>query len=236
MRKTFLLFVMSAATLGTALSQDEATMSTSSGFKPSAGDKTLEVQFAPLGGNPISIGGIRARKFTSATSALRLNVFLGYNTSSEITQQEDGDADLKELKDVTSSFTFDIRPGIESHFGGSEKLSPFIGAELVLGFRSSTTKSDYQDADDNVQTDKIINENSGDGYLQLGLNGLAGVDFYFAKNLYLGTEIGFGLLWAKDGTQKVKPAEGDAPDDVKRGSSFDLGPVFTSQIRLGWVF
>lgn len=235
MRKTFLLLAMSAVGLCSAVAQDEATIS-SSDFKPAGGDKTLEVQFAPLGGNPISIGGIRLRSFSSSTSALRLNVFLGYNTSSEITQQEDGDADLKELREKTSSFTLDIRPGIESHFGGTDKLSPFVGAELVIGYKTTTFADDYQDADDNVQTDKTVNPNSMDGYFRLGLNGLAGVDFYFARNLYLGTEIGFGLQWTKDGTQKDKPAEGDAADDVKRGSMFDLGPVFTSQLRLGWVF
>lgn len=230
---------MSAALLGamvlSANAQEEAAStssasSSSSDYKPAAGEKSLEVQFAPLGGNPISIGGIRLRSFSSSTSAMRLNVFIGYNTSSDITQQEDSDNDILETKDVSSSFTIALAPGIESHFPGTDRISPYVGAELPLSYTSSSEKVEQQVADE-VQYTKTI-----DGSFSVGLNGLAGVDFYFTPKMYLGTELGFGLQYTKTLPTKTKLSEGDAPDPVKNGSSFTVAPNVQGQIRLGFLF
>jgi hypothetical protein len=41
--------------------------------KQEGGEHNLEVQFAPLGGSPISVNGIRYRMFLSESGALRVN-------------------------------------------------------------------------------------------------------------------------------------------------------------------
>jgi opacity protein-like surface antigen len=226
--------LLSAALLGGMLfganAQEEAAASASGDYKPEAGEKSLEVQFSPLGGSPISIGGIRFRSFSSSTSAMRANVYLGYSSKTEITQQENSDTDQKELKDKESSFTIAIAPGIESHFAGTSRISPYIGVELPLAWNTKTSSSDYQNADD------VFTNKTTDGYFEIGLNALAGVDFYFTKKMYLGTELGFGLQYHKDSATKSKPGEGDAPDDVKNGSEFTLAPNVQGQIRLGFIF
>lgn len=203
------------------------------GFKPVAGQTTLEVQFAPLGGTPISIGGIRARSFSTATSAFRLNAFLGYTSSSTITQDEDSEIDQLKTKDTESSFTISLAPGIEQHFAGTSRLSPYVGAELPLAWNTSTDKSETQIAD------KVESGKTKNGYFEIGLNAVAGVDFYFTKNLYLGTEFGFGLQYHKDGkTKSSSTVEGteDTTNGVGKGSSFTLAPNVNGQIRLGFVF
>lgn len=227
--KKVLLLLMSVATIVVSNAQEE---NDGSGFKPIGSDKTLEVQFAPLGGSPINIGGIKIRSFRSATSALRLNVFLGYSSESDITQQEDGD--FEELKDVSSEFNIVLRPGVETHFSGTDRLSPYFGSEVVIGLQLTGDKSEYQDGND-IEYTKEKN-----GTFTFGINGLAGVDLYVAKRLYLGAELGFGLAFDKELATRTKysdeDAEPDSNDPIKNGGSFNLGPIVNGQIRLGWVF
>lgn len=212
--------------------QDVATVDS---FKPVAGQTTLEVQFAPLGGTPISIGGIRARSFSTATSAFRLNAFVGYTSTSTITQDENSEIDALKLKDTESSFTIALAPGIEQHFAGTSRLSPYVGAELPLAWNTSADKTERQDDETTVNSSKTKN-----GYFEIGLNAVAGVDFYFTKNLYLGTEFGFGLQYHKDSKTKGSDSDSEVEvgDPVGKGtsSSFTLAPNVNGQIRLGFVF
>ncbi|HBH24073.1 MAG TPA: hypothetical protein DDY13_11710 [Cytophagales bacterium] len=203
-------------------------------FKPVAGETSLEVQFAPFGDNPIDINGIRARFFSSQRSAFRLNAFLGYDTDSEITQQENNDLNLLELKDRTTTFVVNIRPGFERHFKGTNRLSPYMGLEADLTYQTSTFKTENQSGDD-INYLKEVNSN---GFIRLGANAIAGFDFYVSKKLYLGTELGLGAAWTKLLPVKIKSDRSgfEEPDPVKRGSAIDIGPNVNAQIRLGYVF
>lgn len=203
-------------------------------FKPTGAEKTLEVQFAPFGNNPISINGIRTRWFRSPDKAFRLNAFVSVNTDSEITQQEDSDLNLKELKDKSFLLTISIQPGYEMHLKGTEKLSPYFGWEADLAYRTSSHTTEFQSGSE-VNHSKLVNTN---GFFRVGINAVAGLDYYVAKKLYLGTEFGFGARLSSLLAVKVKSdLEGfEEPDPNKRGSSFKLGPNANAQIRLGYAF
>lgn len=233
MKRTIILTAFAACIAGT----------TSAQYKPAAGERTLEVNFAPLGGTPVSIAGIKYRSFGTETSAFRLGVFLGYGSTTTITQDEDTEngATAKELKDSESTMSINIQPGIEKHFAGKERLSPYIGGVLNLGYETKTEKSETQ------YTDNLVGEDvTKGGSLNIGLNAVAGVDYYIAQNLYLGTEIGFGVAMNKDLTKKVTTQslnqDGNALEskdtESKKDteSSLQVGPNVMGQIRLGWVF
>lgn len=227
MKKVFLSIIAGATLLGTSVAQD---------FKPAGGEKNIEVQLAPLGGSPVSIGGIRVRMFQTATSALRGTVFLGYTSNSTITQQANSSANLEELKTTNSSITVNIRPGIESHFEGTDRLSPYIGGELDFAIKTSSNKVQTQAG---AGAPVVETTTTGtDGYLRIGLNGVAGMDYYFAKNVYLGTELGFGFSLTSLSQIKVdSDAAGfTAPDPQKQGSSISIGPNVLGQLRLGYLF
>ncbi|MCS6824346.1 MAG: hypothetical protein NZ529_08630 [Cytophagaceae bacterium] len=225
--------------------------------KQAAGDKTLELQFAPLSGTPFSISGIRFRKFTSDNSAIRLTTFIGFKSKTDITQQANkndenvnSDDDL-ELKDKESSFEFSIRPGYEKHFAGTSKLSPFVAGELDLGIKTTSLKEESQnifsnDPDPTPQVYTKTTKNEG-GYFRVGLNALAGFDWYFTSKLYMGGELGFGFSMIKNSAIKVTDEEAKAqaefnnttyeePAPEKQGGEFNLGPVVNGRIRLGFVF
>ncbi len=233
MKRTLLLTAVVVGIAGAASAQ----------YKPAAGEATLEVNFAPLGGSPVSIAGIKYRSFGTETSAFRLGVFLGFGSTTTITQDEDTEngATAKELKDSESTFSINIQPGIEKHFAGTERLSPYIGGVLNLGYEATSEKSETQ------FTSTLVGEDvEKGGSLNVGLNAVAGFDYYVANKLYLGTELGFGVAMSKDMTKKVTTQSlnqnGDAleSDDtesnVDNKSEFNVGPNVNAQIRLGWVF
>ncbi|TRX58214.1 hypothetical protein FNH22_14215 [Fulvivirga sp. M361] len=240
MTKLFSTLVMLTLSLATLAQQTDEnttiapTQDATNSYKPEARETSLEVQFEPFGDNPVSINGIRARFFKSPNKAVRLNVFLGYDVDSDITQQAVSNTNLRELKDRTAIFSLNIRPGYEWHLKGTKKLSPYFGMEMDLGYQISRFKSEVQNGDD-VNYTLRKNDN---GFFRIGANAIAGLDFYVAKKLYLGTEMGFGASVTRllDVEVESDVTGFQEPDPLKRGSAFDIGPNVNVDIRLGYVF
>lgn len=225
MKRVFLVAAIAATTVGTTSAQN----------KPAAGERTLEVNFAPLGGSPVSIAGIKYRSFGTETSAFRLGVFLGYGSTTTVTQDEDGTLQTVELKDKESTMSISIQPGIEKHFAGTDRLSPYIGGVLNLGYGTTSERVEQQ-----VQNNGVGARITKGGALDIGLNAVAGFDFYVASKLYLGTEIGFGVAMHMDMTDKVTwdnvQGATDGESNVNNENSLQVGPNVNGQLRLGWVF
>ncbi|MBI33782.1 MAG: hypothetical protein CMP67_00280 [Flavobacteriales bacterium] len=214
-----------------------------SNFKFSSGDRNLELQLVPLSLNnsPITLNGIKFRYFTSENAALRLNVNLNSNSNTNITQMGVDSTDTPELKEKTSSFGFKLAPGYEMHFSGTNKLSPYVGGELVIDYQTNSFREETETIDNKVVYTKTSNSSSGDntpGYFGLSLNGIAGFDFYFTKSLYLGTELNYGLTLKSNLSTKIKSdQEGfTASDPQKNGSSMSFAPMAVGQFKLGFLF
>lgn len=224
------VLVLAAGTLTAAQAQ----------YRPDeGGGKALEVNFAPLGGSPVSIAGIKYRGFSSQTSAFRLAVFIGHGSETKVTQ--DADTVLAELKDRKSTTNLSLQPGIERHFAGTERLSPYLGGYLSVGYTATSEKKEAQ----GPGKDKVGHELTKKGALNLGLNGVAGFDYYLAKNLYLGSEIGFGFAMESPLKTKTETAgfDQDGNPETTDGeglkgttSSWQIGPNVVGQLRLGWFF
>ena len=209
-------------------------------FKPAAGANNLELNFIPLNGKPISITNIRFRRFTSATTAIRLGVGFSLATTKNDTARTSVVAPTTTINTTskTSKFGWNIKPGIEKHFAGTNRLSPYVGAELDLAGQSSKEVNEtIVGPTDTKVTTTSKNKKKG-GFMRIGANALAGFDCYITKHLYLGTEFGFGLQFVKYSDLKVTtdPAPATATPDVAQGSEFNLGPNFNSAIRLGFIF
>jgi Putative OmpA-OmpF-like porin family len=214
-----------------------ACVTGASAQKQTGGEKNLEVQFAPLGGNPVSISGIRFRMFLDEGSAFRLGLFMGGTSSETITQLADSDLDDPELIDVEKTFDFSIRPGYEKHFAGTDRLSPYVGAEILFAISNTTTEEQYERTEDNEEVTTMITKG---GNSTFGLNVVFGADYYFSDAIYLGAEFGFGYAGTKDKeseTTYTNPSEEEASsstlDNVKSSS---WGPNYQGTIRLGWLF
>ena len=218
-------------------------------FKPTKGANNLELNFIPLNGKPIQLTYIRYRKFLSDNSAFRLGIGLSYSSAkadsvfnSNVTANTTVSSGYKKTQ-----FGWNIRPGFEKHFAGTNRLSPYMGVELDLAGQSSKevtpTGIDAQD-DFFIVTDK--NKSKG-GFFRVGANVVAGFDCYVTKHLYLGTKFGFGFQMVKYSDYKMTteypasvttiptPDPGN-PNPVDQGKETNIGPNFNSAIRLGFIF
>lgn len=178
--------------------------------KQEGGEKNLELQFAPLGGSPIGMNGIRFRMFNSdGTGAIRIGLGIGGSNETTVSNQQ-RTVDLPngkehivpELYDQNKSFNFSIRPGYEMHFEGTDRLSPYAGAELIFATGSETLVREFYNGNSSGTENDIEKWSVWEGEVKkgtttLGLNLVAGVDYYIADNIYLGAELGFGFLNVK---------------------------------------
>jgi opacity protein-like surface antigen len=228
MKKT-LLFVFGACMfIATAKAQDTQA------FKQAGGENNLQLQFTPWGSTPIDLnenGTIMYRKFfAGGKSAFRIGFSVGSGKSSNVLVMaaDTGDSapgssfpleeDLgfgsytlrygvnPQADESNKSFSFSIRPGYEMHMAGTERLSPYWGAELVFtksSFKRETDQVGHANYTavyyDTTTVNPIVQApytiytlNYKESSTTFGINVIAGFDFYFAKNLSLGAEWNFG--------------------------------------------
>jgi hypothetical protein len=193
---------------------------------------TLEMEFSPLGSEPLKINSLRGRCFFKENQAFRLSVFAGGKRTATKTMTPDSSF---ELTATNGNFDFSIRPGFEHHFDVAEKLSPYLGGEFYYGFTQTKTSNESLNFSNEVMAMRSINTQSN-----IGLNVLTGTDFYFSKKIYLGVELGFGLLLEGKGKSKVRyenqdPASGLEDSNTKGNSTtLNWGPNYQGTIRLGY--
>lgn len=185
-------------------------------LKATAGSKSFEVNFTPFSGSPISLSYLKGRYFVADDVAYRAGISLVVNTS-----------------EPNSSFEFTLAPGIEKHFAGTRRLSPYYGAELILAGRSSSSNQTIGNT--TRETSGAWNDGSNRGYFSFGLNGLLGCDYYFSKNIFMGFEAGYGLRYVGNSQVQVT-VNGQTEVAEESASAFRIAPNFNSAIRLGFVF
>lgn len=222
MKKLYFL-VAAVLLIGTAANAQDV-------YKQQGGEKNIEFLFAPLGGSPIGIEGIKYRQFNDATTAFRATVFLGFNSETDVRLGGEGDNE-QELNTTMSEFNISIAPGIEKHFAGTDRLSPYIGGEALIAFMRTTNK------DEQLFGEDVEEVTTRDGELTFGVNGICGVDYYFADNIYVGGELGFGIQFTTIfDTVTESTVEGAEDVEVPNGNSFGIGPNVVGQIRAGFLF
>jgi hypothetical protein len=144
--------------------------------------------------------------------------------------------------------------GLEKHFAGTKRLSPYIGGEIAVGYKwskyvsetntlTTTTEgawSQYQYVQTSSGSYTYVSSNSERGFLSYGLNFVTGFDFYMAKHLFIGYEIEFGFSNKKysniDVTYSGTNAGSNSPTPDYDESEFSLGPKIINGIRIGYVF
>ena len=144
---------------------------------------------------------------------------------------------LEELRNKYSRIGITLKPGIEKHFTGTKRLSPYLGAEAIIGFRTGTSKNEYQMGTD-VYIAKTKNSNSADG-ITFGFAGVAGADFYIAEKLYLGLELNYGLnTFTAFKTKFSDTAPGTTDIETKTGksNSINFQPDAMGVFRIGFLF
>ena len=165
---------------------------------------------------------------------------MNYSSNSTITQQ--GINNQEELQTTSNVFNIDLRPGYETHLEGTYRLSPYFGAELIFELQSSSQTIETVQGG-NVEETTISNGRvqgngpTSPGFTRLGLNGVAGADYYFAEKLYLGVEVNLGFQYTLNSDITVETTgSGQTPPDRSQANDYSLTTGSIGTFRLGYVF
>jgi outer membrane protein W len=178
---------------------------------------------------------IRFRYFVADNIAARLT--LGIDNTSETfnyfeTENTNAGASGTE---VNKTSMFNVALGAEYHFAGTDRLSPYAGLDILIGSGSSTNDWTNYDGTGYLAdfTAAIVDKQS-----MFGVNLVAGADYYFAENFYLGMELGLGFASTTVKGETTDITTGGVTvsnvDNEEKYSSF--GNNFIGNFRLGWRF
>lgn len=204
--------------------------------KPTEGNpSSLEVQLNLAGENNTVIApSLKYRYFLSSNLAIRFG--LGYNsdkTEENFTENPDGTGATGSVEMKSSSF--EVSPGVEYHFAGTDRLSPYLGVALTIG---SGKYTETGSATDGVEYVEGLTYDYEAPVSMFGFSILAGMDYYVAENLFVGAELGWGST-----STTFKEAEGSASfggttnsytEPESKSSSAGFGSV--GGVRIGWRF
>ena len=229
--------------------------------KQNDGAVIAELNFTPASDVPLSVNGIKMRFFTEDNFCFRgqFNI-ASSNTETVLFQageQVNGEASNSDpVLQVDKSFDFSLAPGVELHFDGADRLSPYIGAFLLWCSGNSSTSVETWGPVDEANVANPANWSNWSTiettpYSRFGLGAVTGADFYFADYIYLGVE--FGLVFDrtnyKDTETTFSNARGyqlsenpqdpnsvDSPEPTVNGSESSFGPSVGGSLRLGYCF
>ncbi|MFN8164885.1 MAG: hypothetical protein U0X76_01605 [Bacteroidia bacterium] len=209
--------------------------------KPAAGDVTGEVtMYFQTGTSAVSIWtpDLKARYFLSDDMALRIDFAVATSSSSQdVTEAAPGTGTGKY---ESSSSTFIIGAGIEKHFAGTERLSPYVGAGL--SFSTGSSDETFTNCDNFggglVYTPDYLRTEDNASVSTFGLKLMAGADYYFVNNVYLGIEVGWGFSTTSNGDATSTTTSGGTTTVSKTpgGSSSGLSLSYNPGLRFGFVF
>ena len=218
--KKIILSAVAIFTVGVASAQIKTDAGTFE--KPKAGTWIMEAVMTPniagggifslpgVSNSELGILGVKARKFSSDTKAIRFAGTLEVNQSGEKITGTDDNAPME--------FTVAFGIGVEHHMTGAERLSTYWGYEANLGYVSANS-TEVIDGETVIFDDKSTK-------LGLGANVFTGFDYYIMPKIYLGAEISYGLAYTSS----------KAGEDADAVNKIELAPSITPSFRIGWQF
>lgn len=228
-------------------------------YKPEAGKVTTEFGLTGGLGNtsvelPDGNAYFKARYFKTENFAYRLSASVGSSSNTTDIDQYSNRGTANEFhttgKDKTSNTSILLGFGFEKHFAGTDRLSPYIGAEALIGYAGQKTVADRATVNSGSNTSAYNyseeTEVKGPNALSFGVRGVFGADYYFAKKVFLGVEAGLGLMYTSVGKTKTSSSysatsggtttSGSSSSETPGGSSFNITPQVVTGIRIGYVF
>lgn len=236
MKKLIVAASMLAACFG-AYAQD---------YKPVAGDVTAELglfsgDFVNLPNSGFGTPQLKFRYFLQDQMALRVGLNITKTTDTE--RIYEGAPGTGEGFARTSNSLVGLNLGVEKHFAGTERLSTYAGADLMVQFTGASEKwentADGTNFADGENT--TIKGTNADGNSSFGIGAriIAGADYYFVEKVYLGGEFGWGFTAVKNGKVKSEVTSGGTTvsnETKSTGGSFELAPNLTAGVRIGFRF
>ncbi|MFK7001090.1 hypothetical protein [Flavobacterium oreochromis] len=166
-------------------------------YKPIKGTLTTEVGVTGgiLDTNFGTINGAaKFRYFIKDDLAVRAGLGLGSNKREQNNITNQGLPTEFTTTEVARTTNRVITLGAEKHFAGTDRLSTYVGADIVFGFTGAEYKVTRSNSNDSMTQVGAVNNLGiiGNGSSTFGIRATVGADYYFTKKLYLGVEVGLG--------------------------------------------
>lgn len=224
-------------------------------YKPIKG--TITAEFGLTGGlntTNVTLNNngnlLRFRYFVKNDIAARIGLRVSTNSNTKNFFPASG-LPISSLVGVVETKTSNITAnlGIEKHFKGSDRLSTYVGADLLISTGNSSEKRDNTNQAGTIFQQGFAGntkgQNSSSGF---GFRLVTGAEYYIVKNVYLGAELGFGFL-----SSKSKPVSGQNTtatvvnfvvtasntttfETKSGGKSSEINPSVITGIRIGYQF
>ena len=250
MKKTLLCAIFAISTLAAFAQSDAGSASEKPSLKSAAGSFVTELNFNPFKGNLSlnnSLNQVKFRYFIKDDLAIRLGANINQKDSVHNSGNPYGTQSTVQNNERKST-TLGINLGLEKHFKGTSRLSPYAGAELSLSSRSANQDITNGSVSTSVENGWIeyVSQNSQlyystiveNAYTRFGINAFAGFDFYMAKNFFFGYE--FNLGYAKTDYKTVEVIttgqNNQNPLNTSKNSSSTFGTFLMNGIRIGYSF
>jgi len=248
MKKTILIVASMFATL--ASFAQTTKVDTEKSLKPTTKSLTTELNVNPFNGKISlnnSLNQIKFRYFTSPTVALRLGFNISRIDSVNNSTNPYG-TNSYFYNDEKKSTTVGVNLGIEKHFTGTRRLSPYIGADFSITDRSSSENIANNQSTTTVtnawyytyySNNTTITQIEQPGYTQYGLNLFTGFDFYIARHFFAGYEFDYNIsktTW-KGASIITTPSTGiNTGNGTVKNTNTTFGPTLFNGIRVGYSF
>ncbi|WP_445710483.1 hypothetical protein [Flavobacterium sp.] len=204
-------------------------------YKPTTGTVTTEVGL---------IGGLNNANFNLNGGALKFRYFLKEDLGLRLGLAVNNEKNEGDGTDTYSDFnspisvsgtkttvvnTNTLKIGVEKHFAGSNRLSTYGGADLMVGFGKNNSE--------------VVAENGN--YLKregnsssFGVALFTGADYYIAEKVFLGVEAGLNFLSSKVKDKDVsgKFGNNEESDTVNGSKNSKFETNVFGGIRIGYQF
>lgn len=187
-------------------------------------------------GSTINSFGLNFRYFKRSNMALTTGISGSYSRTEEnYTQFADGSGDRGQYISINHNMDFSV--GVQKHFPGTKRLSPFIGAEVFSVFSGFKNKGDDGDANryrsSYSYSDKLTTRRPG-------IRAVFGFDYWITQGLYVGAiyqPISLSNLIESDVTATTVQNGVTSTNFYPGGRTLNLNTGSrVGSIRVGWVF
>lgn len=123
--------------------------------------------------------------------------------------------DLLEFDSTARQAAFSIRPGIEYHLKGTNRLDPYLaldGEAGIIGKFNAGAVTNITDTTGTATFRRTITEAGG---YSLGAKASLGMNFFIAKNFALGLEYGMGVNYLVTGGDRQEVLQSDPVSGVE---------------------
>lgn len=213
-----------------SLSADEGLM-----LKPAKGNITTQVGIAvSTFMSPVNSFGFNGRYFLQDRLAIRASIIVDNSkTTDNFFENANGTGGSGSFTSSTSSKAFLI--GVEKHFAGTKRLSPYFSLDLGFGGGREKNEGENSDGTNFIGSYK---ESEDIKFSGLMVNAGLGFDYWFTDGMYIGAEysfLSFSSMTSKESTKEMTAGPTTTkvvtPESKSSGlSTLNAVPVF----RLGW--